>query len=257
MEQKKIVALLLGREGSVGFPGKNVFTILGRPMMVYPLLAALNCKYISDIFLSTDSKKMKEIALGLGAKVIDRPAHLCTKEALSEDAWVHGYRYIKVNLGIDIESMVLLFCNAPTIVSELLEKGVELLRKDGSLDSAVTVSIYNTFNPTRARKIGKDGTLEPFLPLDIFFTNGLVNSDRASLGDVYFADCSGYIVRPRCLENIAHGLLPQKWMGRRIAPIKNWGGLDIDYKWEVPQAEYWLKEHGFTETRTPYDKNHE
>jgi hypothetical protein len=48
-------------------------------------------------------------------------------------------------------------------------------------------------------------------------------------------------------------MLPQKWMGQRIAPIKNWAGLDIDYDWEVPQAEYWLKENGFTENSTPYD----
>ena len=35
-----IVALMLGREGSVGFPGKNTFPVLSRPLMSYPLLAA-------------------------------------------------------------------------------------------------------------------------------------------------------------------------------------------------------------------------
>jgi len=254
MKEKKIAALLLGREGSVGFPHKNIYPILGRPMMVYPLLAALNCRYVNEVFLSTDSKKMKEIALNYKAKVIDRPAELCTKEALSEDAWVHGYKYIKDTLKTDIELMVLLFCNAPTVTSEKLEQGIEILRKDETLDSATTVSIYNTFSPIRARKIAPDGTLQPFIPLENFYKDGVVNSDRQGLGDVYFADCSGYVVRPRCLENIAGGLLPQKWMGRRIAPIKNWGGLDIDYRYEVPQAEFWLKEHGFTEKGTPYDK---
>lgn len=254
MKDKKIIALLLGREGSIGFPHKNIYPILGRPMMVYPLLAALNCRYVNEVFLSTDSKKMKEIALNYKAKVIDRPAELCTKEALSEDAWVHGYRYIKDFLKYDVEMMILLFCNAPTIISEKLEQGVEVLRSDETLDSAVTTSIYNAFSPVRARKIGPDGTLQPFVPLEIFYKDSIVNSDRQSLGDVYFADCSGYVVRPHCLENIEGGLLPQKWMGRRIAPIKNWGGVDIDYRWEVPQAEYWLKEHGFTEENTPYDK---
>lgn len=249
-----IVALLLGREGSVSFPGKNVYPILGRPMLVYPILAALNCEFIQKVFLSTDSLRMREIALSLGVEVIDRPSELCSNEALSEDAWVHGYKHIKRLLGEDIEMMVLLFCNAPTIIAKKLEEGIEILRKDTSFDSAVTVSIYNTFNPVRARKIGKEGTLQPFVPLDIFYKSGDVNSDRNALGDVYFADCSGYVVRPRCLENITEGLPPQKWMGKKIAPIKNWGGLDIDYKWEVPQAEYWLKEHGFTENSTPYDK---
>lgn len=252
MGNKKIAALLLGREGSIGFPGKNIYPILGRPMMVYPLLAALNCKYVDEVFLSTDSSKMKKIALSFGAKIINRPKELCTAEALSEDAWIHGYKYIKDTLKMDIEIMILLFCNAPTIVSTILDEGIEILRKDATLDSAVSVSIYNTFNPLRARKIGRDGTLEPFIPLELFFDSEKINSDRDSLGDVYFADCSGYVVRPRCLENIDEGMPPQKWMGKRIAPIRNWGGLDIDYRWEAPQAEYWLKEHGFSQERTPY-----
>jgi len=160
-----IPALLLGREGSMGFPGKNIFPVLGRPMMVYPLLAALNCRYVNEVYLSTDSQKMKDIALAQGAKVIDRPAELCTNQALSEDAWVHGYRWIKNNYSSEIEMMVLLFCNAPTISSELIEEGITLLRNDESLDSAATVSEYNMFSPVRARKIGSEGVLEPFIPL--------------------------------------------------------------------------------------------
>ena len=45
-----IMALLIGRGGSVGFPNKNVFPILGRPLMSYPLSAALHSKYIDEVF---------------------------------------------------------------------------------------------------------------------------------------------------------------------------------------------------------------
>jgi hypothetical protein len=41
-------------------------------------------------------------------------------------------------------------------------------------------------------------------------------------------------------------MLPQKWMGQNIYPIKQWGGLDVDYEWQMPQVEFWLKAHGFT-----------
>jgi hypothetical protein len=247
-----IPALLLGREGSVGFPGKNVFPVLGRPMMIYPLLAALNCRLIDEVYLSTDSKKMKEIAHECGAKVINRPTELCTSQALSEDAWVHGYHWIKENTGNQIEMMVLLFCNAPTISSELLAEGINILKNDESYDSAATVSEYNMFSPVRARKVNSEGSLEPFIPFDVLEKIGKVDSDRKAMGDVLFADCSGFVVRPRCLENIKDGLPPQKWMGRKIAPIRNWGGLDIDYEWGVALAEFWLRKHGFTEDKLPY-----
>ena len=40
-----------------------------------------------------------------------------------------------------------------------------------------------------------------------------------------------------------NGLLPQKWMGKVIAPIKSEAGFDLDYKWQVPLAEYWIKKN--------------
>ncbi|MBU1611400.1 MAG: cytidylyltransferase, partial [Proteobacteria bacterium] len=79
-----------------------------------------------------------------------------------------------------------------------------------------------------------------------------LNCDRDSQGDVWFADMGLSMVRPYYLENMHEGLLPQKWMGQNIYPLKQWGGCDIDYEWQVPGVEFWLRKHGFTETETPY-----
>jgi Cytidylyltransferase len=247
-----IAALLLGREGSSGFPGKNTYPILGRPMMVYPILAARHAKYVDQVFVSTDSPRIKKIAADLGAAIIDRPPELATKEALGEDAYAHGYRHIRDAAKEPVELMVLLFCNAPTILPSTLDEGISALRADRSLDSAVTVSVYNMWSPLRARKLDARGLLVPFVPFEMFGDPATLNCDRDSQGDVYFADMSTSIVRPHCLENLRGGMLPQRWMGNRILPLKQWGGCDVDYEWQVPQVEFWLRKHGFTETLVPY-----
>ena len=247
-----IVALLLGREGSVGFPGKNTTLVLGRPLMSYPLLAAIAAKSVDAVYVSTDSDNIKKVALEHGARIIERPPELATKEALGEDAFVHGYRYISNQLGAPPKLMVLLFCNASTILAQTIDEGVEVLLGDSSLDSAVTVSAYNMWSPIRARKQGDNGLLQPFIPLEAFGELKAINCDRDSQGDVYFADMSVSIVRPRCLENLKYGQLPQRWMGRRIYPLKQWGGCDVDYAWQIPGVEYWLRKHGFSETQVPY-----
>lgn len=252
-----IAALLLGREGSLGFPGKNTYPVLGRPLMEYPLLAALNARTVDSVYVSTDSPAIKEVGRKHGAHIIDRPLELCTPEALGEDAFVHGYEIAKRDaekIDKEIELMVLLFCNAATITSGMIDKGVETLRKNPDFDSAVTVSKYNMWSPLRARKIGGDGLLHPFVPFETFGDPKTLNCDRDSQGDVWFADMGVSIVRPGCLENLEDGLLPQKWMGQKIYPLEQWGGLDVDFKWQVPQAEHWLKEHGFTEDSTPYER---
>ena len=249
-----IAALLLGREGSSAFPGKNTSLVLSRPMMVYPLLAAKNSKYVDEVFVSTDSARIKKIAVDLGASIIDRPPHLATKEALGEDAYAHGYQHIRDHANREIELMVLLFCNAPTILPSVIDAGIEALLADPSLDSAVTVSVYNMWSPLRARKLDQEGLLVPFVPFETFGDPATLNCDRDSQGDVYFADMSVSIVRPHCLENLRAGMLPQRWMGNRIFPLKQWGGCDVDYEWQVPQVEFWLRKHGFTEQVIPYSQ---
>ena len=97
------------------------------------------------------------------------------------------------------------------------------------------------YSPLRARKINKDGLLDPYLPFKYFGNEKDLNCDRDSQGDVWFADMGCSIVRPSCLENIQNGLLPQKWMGRKIYPLKQEAGLDIDYEWQLPQIKWWIK----------------
>jgi hypothetical protein len=249
-----VAALLLGREGSVGFPGKNTTPIFGRPLLVYPLLAARNARHVDELYVSTDSQKIKTIAADFGATIIDRPPELATKEALGEDAYAHGYRHVRYALKKDVELMVLLFCNAATILAQTIDEGIEALRKDPGLDSAVTVSSYNMWSPLRARRIDGSGLLQPFVPFEVFGDPSKLNCDRDSQGDVYFADMSVSIVRPRCLEDLTYGILPQRWMGRRIYPLRQWGGCDVDFAWQVPGVEHWLRAHGFSENQTPYNQ---
>ncbi len=237
-----ISALLIGRKGSVGFPGKNTFPVLGKPLAYYPMRAALDSKEVDQVFISTDSEELMMIAKRLGIELIRRPAYLATKEARGEDTFVHGYREIVKREGVQ-ELVVLLFCNSATVNSQLIDKAIGILKKKPNVDSVVSVSKYNMWSPIRARKMGKDGLLHPFASFETFGDPKKLNCDRDSQGDVYFADMSVSVVRPHCLEKIEKGMLPQKWMGRKIYPLIQEAGCDVDYEFQIGQTEYWLKKN--------------
>ena len=57
-----IIAIMIGRKGSRGFPGKNTYKVLGRALCEYPLIAAKKSKYIDKIYVSTDCDKIKKIS---------------------------------------------------------------------------------------------------------------------------------------------------------------------------------------------------
>ena len=239
---------MMGRSGSIGFPEKNIKKVLGRHLFEYPLIASKNSKYIDKIFVSADCPIIARVSKKYGAIHIKRPKKLANNKALGEHVYEHGYFEIKKILNLDvkhIEFMILLMANAPTITGKLIDKGINILRSNKNLDSAVTTSIYNMWSPLRARKINNRNLLKPFVPFKTFGNPKTLNCDRDSQGDVYYADMSVSIVRPRCLENFKEGLLPQKWMGKKIASIPSWGGCDVDYEWQLPMVEFWLKKSGY------------
>ncbi len=240
-----IIGLLMGRKGSKGFPGKNLIDVLGRPLSYYPMKAAKDCTEMDKAYLSTDDEELMKLARKIGIEVIVRPPELCTDAALGEHVFLHAYNAAKeMNKGNEIELVCLFLCNAPMITPGTISEGIRVLRERPDYDSAITVSRYNMWSPLRARKIGEDGLLHPFIPFEAFGDPKSLNCDRDSQGDVWFADFGVSVIRPRCLEHLEEGLLPQKWMGRKIYPLKQWGGLDVDYEWQMPQVEYWLRKQG-------------
>ena len=244
------VAIVFGRKGSKGVPGKNTMEICGRPINHYPMLAASNSKYISDIFLSTDDEKIKIEAENFNLHIIDRPKDLCTDSALLEDALIHGYREITKRLDRTPDIIVILMCNAPTVSSELIDNGIEALINDPEADSAVTVSKLNMCSPLRARKLDSNGYLEPFFSFEKFDDPSTLSCDRDSQGDVFFANMSHSISRSRAIDDMANGLLPQKWMGKKIIPVYQTFGCDIDSEWQIEASKWWLSENGLFKSFT-------
>lgn len=238
-----IVALMIGRKGSTGFPNKNTLKVFNKHLCEYPIIAAKKTKLISKIFISTDCPKIKKITKKYKPTFLKRPKHLATNTALGEDVYKDAFLKIKKILkGREIKLVVLLMANAGTINSNLIKKGIKILTKNKKYDSAVTTSVYNMWSPIRART-SKNGFLVPFVPFK-YMGGTKINCDRDSQGDIHYADMSVSIVRPKCLENLDKGLLPQKWMGKKIASIKNSAGFDLDFEWQLPQLKYWIKKYG-------------
>lgn len=245
------VVLLIGKHKSGGVPGKNYMEILGRPLSEYPMMAAFNSSIVHKIFVSTDSPIIKNIAVKYNAEIIDRPEELAKSETPTESVFEHAYTFIKEKVPT-VKYIFLMFANSPDILPIYWERAVEMLDKDASLDSVISVSKYNMFSPMRARKLNQDGTTEAMLDLE---SMGIINTfDRDAMGDCYFADFGVQVVRAECIQDTSNGSLPFKWLGKRQGTICKDFGFDIDAPWQVPVIEYWLKEHGFTENKTPYDK---
>lgn len=238
-----VVALLIGRKGSKGLSGKNTRILSGYPCFEWPMRAATKVDAISSCWINTDCEVMKQKAEEQDWQVIDRPDKLGTDRALAEDVFKYSLEVMRSN-DVNPDILVLLMANAPTINARLIGEGIKTLKRDPSVDSAVTCSRYNMWSPLRARVLNSEGLLDPYLAFDQHPNADSLSCERDSQGDVWFADMGVSVVRAQNIDNMESGLLPQKWMGRKIAPIINEGGLDIDYEWQCGQAEWWVNKLG-------------
>jgi CMP-N-acetylneuraminic acid synthetase len=61
--------IIAARGGSKRITNKNIIKIFGQPMISYPITTAIKSRIFKNIFVSTDSKKIKIISEKYGAKV--------------------------------------------------------------------------------------------------------------------------------------------------------------------------------------------
>ncbi|NJN54889.1 MAG: hypothetical protein HC804_09115 [Anaerolineae bacterium] len=71
------VAIITARAGSKSIIDKNVFTVGGRPMVAYPIQAALDAVKIDRVFISTDGDSIAKVGSEMGCEIIWRPEELC------------------------------------------------------------------------------------------------------------------------------------------------------------------------------------
>ncbi|MBI3553558.1 MAG: cytidylyltransferase [Elusimicrobia bacterium] len=228
-----IYALLLDCEDSADFPN-NDGAALGRPLSTYPLMAAKSSSRVARTYAVSSSPPVKSAAAQYGAVLIDPPAEAADPASHAEHLLRHGWRTIREDLKGESapELLVVLFANCPTVTGALIEEGIEALQTRPELESAVSVSPYNRWNPVNARKIGADGTLEAYAA-------GLDGNAES-----WFPDWGVQVLRPASFAGTGPGQPPFPWLGRKVWPLKQWGGGPVDYQWQIPSAEYWLKKHG-------------
>ena len=89
------VACIFARAGSKGVPNKNIQTFNGKPLITWAIELALQVKRINEVFVSTDSEEIAEIARIAGATVpFIRPSELATDTSPEWHSWQHFIKFL-------------------------------------------------------------------------------------------------------------------------------------------------------------------
>ena len=158
----KRLAIIPARSGSKRIKNKNIKSFLGKPLIEYSLDACIKSKLFSKIFVSSDEKKILEIARK--KKIIIntlRPKKLSSDKVPLISVIKHVIKmFQKKNQNFD--EIWLIYATNPLIDETILRKcarifKTKIFKKDKAL---MTVTEYN-YPIQWAQKIDKSGILRP------------------------------------------------------------------------------------------------
>lgn len=124
MNTNNIIAVIPARGGSKGIPGKNIKVLAGRPLIYYSIKAAQDSKYVSEVFVSTDSDQIADVSISHGARVVKRPDEFAKDDSPTIDSVFHTVESIKSEY--DPSIIVLLQPTSPLRDSDDIDMSIEL-----------------------------------------------------------------------------------------------------------------------------------
>ena len=144
MNGKIIQAWIFVRGDSLGLPGKNLRPLCGKPLIAYAIKAAKRCRFIRDVFVSTDSPTVAAAAEQYGAIVpFLRPAELADVATPVYRSWRHAIEWNRGQSEFPrMDIMVSLPVTTPLRMPEEVNDAIELYLA-GNCDSVIAVSKSN------------------------------------------------------------------------------------------------------------------
>ncbi len=150
-------AIILGRAGSKGLPGKNTAGVCGIPCIVWTIEHALASETVARVVVSSDDPACLAIAGIWGVETVERPAELAHDTARVDDAARHAFRA----LGEPPGPVVILYANVPARPDDLTDRAVRLLVESGC-DSVQSYAGVGKHHPWWTARLDEHGRVRPW-----------------------------------------------------------------------------------------------
>lgn len=126
MDKKlNILALVPARGGSKGLVGKNLYPVMGKPLLQYTLDEAQKSQHISQLMMSSEDKGINDFAQSLGITVdYIRPKELSEDKSTTAQAILHVLDWLEEQ-GKLPDMVVLLQATSPLRTAKEIDEAIE------------------------------------------------------------------------------------------------------------------------------------
>lgn len=219
------IAIIPARGGSRRLPRKNILPVAGKPMIAYPIAAALESGVFERVIVSTEDAEIAAIAAQYGAETIARPPELATDTAMEIDV----YAQVLAELPEQPDMFCAIYATAILLRPEDFKKSHETFQTRGDAEGMMSVSEY-AIHPFKALEENGEGFLHMVHPKECLRRSQTYPRYVASNGTFYWLRTQAYQARKSYYQP---NLLPY------ILPSSR--AVDIDTEDDLRLAEAMLR----------------
>ena len=147
----RMVAIITARGGSKRIPRKNIKDFLGKPILSYPIEAAIQSNLFDEVMVSTEDLEIAAIAQHYGAKVpFYRSMQTANDFATTAEVLIEVIKEYE-KMGKSFEWACCLYPTAPFVTANKLLKAWALLQSTDA-DALTPVASFS-YPPQRSFKI--------------------------------------------------------------------------------------------------------
>lgn len=221
-------AVIVGRAGSKGLPGKNEVMLAGEPIVAHSIDDAEAARTVRRIIVSTDSDAIAAAARHRNVDVIHRPAELATDTARVDDAVRHAVTIAAVEQPV----IVILYANVPIRPDDLIDRAARELVTCGA-DSVQSYTAVGKHHPHWMMRLDERGHVQPYIDNAVH--------RRQDLPELLIPD--GGVIAVTRASLLAGGEHPHAFLGADRRGIRNDPGsvIDIDDPFDLVVAEAMLE----------------
>jgi len=226
----RVIALIPARGGSKGLVRKNMFPLNGKPLLQYTVEAAINSRFIDDIWISSDDLEILNFSSQFSrVNILHRPEAIADDAASAIDVVRHFISCLPVHSQNENPLLIYLQPTSPLRSSSHIDNSLETMDAKGYLRLMSVFTLDKS--PYKSFGLDKNGLLFSL------FEERLSNSRRQDLPITLHPN--GAIYAFTVEDFLLHGSFPSN--GSYPYVMNEGDSVDIDSIEDVYVAEKLLR----------------
>lgn len=211
-KKQQILAIIPARGGSKSVPQKNIYPLLGKPLIYYTIIEAKKSRFIDRLICSTDSPAIAKIARKYGCEVpFLRPKRFAQDLSQDLEWYRHALLWLKQNNQYEPDLILNLRPTAPLRTAQQIDEAIKTI-VDNKADGLKTVALTDK-HPHKMWRLKKNILLDSYLRTPFRLKNG-PDVPRQKLEKVYWQNAVIDITRPKFI------LKQNRVFGNKLAALE-------------------------------------